>query len=104
MGSLFFLSRPMGSGIVRFAYGIAVIVLATYVVEDIWTAASLDPAVLPSVLLLNAGILIIGFVAIRAVAEIFIAQIEIRDKLGSIEQNTLDARDKLGSVENNTRR
>ncbi|WP_158596087.1 hypothetical protein [Oleomonas cavernae] len=55
-------------------------------------------------LLQDLGVLLGGFVVLRLAAEVLVAQLEIRDKLGAIEQNTLDARHKLGAVERNTTR
>ena len=89
MGSLLFLSRPMGASIVRFAYGVAVVILIAYVINDIVASMVLDPSEFVSMMLIDLGILVCGFIAIRALAEVGIAHIEIRDKLGAIERNTM---------------
>lgn len=109
MGRLFLLTKPMGLTIVRLFYLAGLALLIAYVLQDLFglfvTPAAPEVSGNPVMGLLQIiGVLLGGFVVLRLTAEVLVAQLEIRDKLGAIEQNTLDARHKLGAVERNTTR
>lgn len=108
MGRMFLLTKPMGISIVRLVYLAGLVLLVAYVARDLAAlfATGSDPLAAPPdlglTMLRDVGVLLGGFVLLRLTAEVLVAQLDIRDKLGAIERNTQDARDKLGAVERNT--
>ncbi len=100
IGQLIFLTGPLGTRLVRYAYFIGLLALVGYTVADVASAQSLDAATLLGALLL----LVVGTLVLRLLAEVIGAHLDVRDKLGAIERNTQEARDKLGAIESNTQR
>ncbi|PWR25815.1 hypothetical protein [Zavarzinia aquatilis] len=92
MKRLFLLSGPVGLTIVRLSYwaGISLLVMCSVTIWhnniSVQDVTEMDYA---KAAILAGGVFVFGVIFLRCLAEIIITVMEVRDKLGAIERNTL---------------
>ncbi|MCW0182976.1 MAG: hypothetical protein OJI70_14480 [Zavarzinia sp.] len=92
MKRLFLLTGPIGLAVVRLAFWGSLVLLAVCA-ATVWSTKMATPESPDGDQLLAfvwaAGVFLVGFVFLRCLAEVVITVMEIRDKLGAIERNTM---------------
>lgn len=92
MKRVFLLSGPIGLTVVRLSYWSGLLLLTLLSASE-WSIHLGMPEPMDAdyakAAIYAGGIFIVGFVLLRCLAEVIITIMEIRDKLGAIERNTL---------------
>lgn len=92
MKRMFMLSGPIGLTIVRLAYLSGIVLLLACIALQWRTGLAVEAPAEPdyaSLAFMSGVTLLLGFILLRCLAEVVLTIMEIRDKLGAIERNTL---------------